>query len=328
MIALDLDSAELQRNDTGAKQATSPESEVSNTNTDYQTPNAKSVQTNYRFIDGEDSTVVRFKLKNRTLTISAKVNNKKKLKFLLGTGRKGSVLSKKAADKLDLEMFGESEVRGSAVTAATRLARIDSVQVENLIWYPGQFEVVEDEKLSTTLFGKIDGILGYEFFMTFPMRVNFQWKRLVVFDGTKANPARPGSAIEIDLENRQAVKRMTFDDQPINVLIDLAVDGGFVVFDDWAWSKKYASPTNLDFSRYTHEDIRGYRFLYSAFGRQWLVFDDIKVDPGLVIGRRSKEAQQFAVSDAAMGVGFLDDFNLFIDFANSIIYFEELPDKK
>lgn len=284
---------------------------------------------NYRFADGVDSTVARFKLKDYRLIVTAAVNGKNKMKFKLGTGMASSVISKKAAKKLKLDVAGELKVRGSAAHAETRLVDIDSLQIEDLTWYPGQFEVVEDKDVSDSLFGGFDGVLGYDFFELFPVRINFDYKRWVLFDWTKAVPLKPGIAVDIDLKHRRAIKKMTLDGRSLNVRIDMTVIPSLVVLDDWIGSKKYNDRFHLDPEKFAVlRVIADYKLTHVLKGSPSLEFDGIQTRLSPFLGRRPRDAQQFCPANAFMGIGFLENYNLFIDYPNNRIYFEERKKKK
>ncbi len=296
----------------------------------------------YRFVDDGDSTVVPFRMKDYRLTILADVNGKNTFRFLLGTGKAGCVISKKAADKMKLESFGGSEVRGSAGNAATRLVKIDSLQIDNLVWYPRQFEVVDDDEKSKCIFNGFDGVLGYEFFQSFPVRVSFDWKRVVVFDEAKADPPRPGIPVDIDLRSRVAVREMILDGRALQVVIDLAAAERFALYKDWIWTKKYYEGKKYEPNQYDCVGIEGYWKVFGVFGKFSLKIGDLEITDSwttveerlkkspdlvsaswMVIGHRLVEAQKQSPANGLVGVGIVENFNLFIDYPNSRMYFDK-----
>lgn len=297
----------------------------------------------YRFIAGEDSTVVPFAMKAYRLTIAANVNGKGPFRFLLGTGKSGSVVSKKVIDKLKLEPYGSSVVRGSAGNAATRMVKIDSLQIENLVWYPGEFEVVDNSDTSKCVFNGFDGVLGYEFFKSFPVRVSFEWKRVVVFNPTNVALPSPGIPVKIDLTRQMAVKGMTLDNRAIQVAIDLSVAARFAVFKDWIWAKEYPlEGGSYDPNYYDCAGIEGYWIDYVKYTNSTLKIDDIVITDSwsdlekrltggrslesaswMTMGHRLVEAQKRSPVNAIAGVGILERFNLLIDFPNGRIYFDK-----
>ena len=287
-----------------------------------------SSQNNYRFDNGVDSTVVRFSSKNNDVIIKAKVNGKKTFRFVLDTGAGYTLLSEKMAKKLDVPLVGEDFILGVPGNARIKYAAIDSIQIGDLAWYPGQIMVITGEYESSAIFDNFDAILGYDFFMEFPMRVNFDWKRLALFDKEKANPPKPGSAVTIDLKRHTAMKDMSLDGRPIRVLIDLGSDGEILLFSNYRWFYKLAEKYRYDPA--THESLgfRGYKPIKMGKADS-LKFDDIFVAcPEIAIAHRQDNIQQRKYIEALLGVGIMKHYNLFIDYPNSLIYFDECKGKK
>lgn len=280
-------------------------------------------QINYCFIDNQDSSVVQCKFKKNLLTIKVSVNGDGIFRFLLGTGKKGSVISKKAADKLKLEPFGETETRWSAGNAATRNVKIDSVQIGSLVWFPETFEVVDDKKESNSLFGDFDGVLGYDFLKLMPIRVDFNFNRITFYNPHVIDLEKPGIPLEINLDSHQAIGEMTFDGRAIPVLIDLASASDFVIFDDWVWANKYAERFYFDPEKFVSQGIEGYWRIYLVIRSLTLKFGEIQLERHFMIGHRLEDAQKACPAKGLIGIGILDAYNLFIDYPEHLIYFDE-----
>ncbi len=283
----------------------------------------------YRFVDGGDSTVVPYNKKSIYHAIAADVNGKNTFYFLLATGRSGNVISKKAADKLKLEPFGGKQVRGSAGNDSTRYVTIDSLQIGTMVWYPQQFEVVDDAERSECVFDGFDGILGYDFMALIPIRINHAWKQVVLFDRSKASPAKPGVAVDIDLTRRQTMAKAIFADYPIQVVIDFASSAPLVLFYDWIWVKTLFKGIPFNLNKYECEGIEGFWIAYEAYLKDSLKIGDFSADSiGFFIAHRLVEAQKLSPGSAVVGTTYFDNCDVFVDYPNSRIYLEKRKEKK
>jgi hypothetical protein len=286
--------------------------EYAQAESNVQSLDSMSSRGNYKFVNACDSAHWKFKLKDGELTVLAIMNNKR-FKFKLGTGISRTVISIKAAKKLKLEAYGESEVRDATGAVATRFVKIDSVQIADLIWYPGQLDVIDDKETSSGYFGKYDGVLGFDFFELFPTRVDFDKKQLIFFDRVTAQPIKSGDAIPINLDNHQAIANMAFDGLPIKVLIDLAGTSGFDLFFDWPW-----------INQYTNRYVPRGRMFYWLSTKSWLKFGEFQIlQTSITIKERSEEDKSMCPAKGVLGVFDLKKFNLFIDYPNSQIFFKE-----
>lgn len=282
----------------------------------------------FRFCCESDSAIVKFKLKKESIIIPARINGKKRCHFLLDSGASGCLITHKMAKKLGLGTMGQVTQSAIAGDVVYKFADIDSVEMGELIWYPGRVEVLYGNEETGDIFRSIDGILGYHFFMDFPMRVDFDDERIVVFDTTLANPVKTGTPVTIDLSHRVARKDMSLDGRPIRMLIDLGADFEIFLFSNYRWFYKLADDLRFDPADAQALTVGGHRPIKAGHADS-LKFDGVYIDhPEVYIAPRPEGFHEVTGKEGLLGMGILSRYNLFIDYPDSKIYFDERQKKK
>jgi hypothetical protein len=294
----------------------------------FSVPDLSSQSKKSRFVDGNDSAIVKFEMKKNWVIVPARINGKNKCNFLLDTGASGCLITHKLAKKLGVETMGEATTDGIAGDVVYRFAEIDSVEMGGLVWYPGRIQVIYGNEETGDIFRSIDGILGYDFFMDFPMRVDLDRRDIVLFDTTLANPAKPGTPVTIDLSHLVARKDMSLDGRPIRMLIDLGANFEIFLYSNYRWFYKLADDLRFNPPDAQAFGVGGHRPI-KAGRADSLKFDGIYIDrPEVYIAPRPEGFKEVGGVEGLLGAEILTRYNLFIDYPDSKIYFDERQGKK
>jgi len=294
----------------------------------FSMPDPKLAKSRYRFIGGNDSALVKFKMKKSWVIVAARINGTKKCHFLLDTGASGCLITQKLAKKLALETIGSTSTNGIAGDVVFKFAPVDSIEMGELVWYPSRLEVLYGNEETGDLFRSIDGLLGYDFFMDFPMRIDFDKKRIVLYADDSADVAGAGTPVSIDLSHHAAGKEMSLDGRPIRMIIDLGANFELFLYSNYRWFYKLADDLRFDPADMESFGIGGHRSI-KAGSADSLKFDGVFVShPEVYIAPRPEGFTEIGGVEGLLGAEILTRYNLLIDYPDSKIYFEERQPKK
>ncbi|MCG3130564.1 MAG: hypothetical protein FLDDKLPJ_01329 [Phycisphaerae bacterium] len=109
--------------------------------------------------------------------------------FLLDTGAAGTVLTKEFAERLKLEEVDRSAGAGAGGTVRMSIVRVDSITVAGITDRAIACPVMDIADVRAHVGSNIDGILGFDFFGSGTLHVDYPARRV-----TLERPARRGSA--------------------------------------------------------------------------------------------------------------------------------------
>jgi len=163
-----------------------------------------------------------FKLFNNHIYLQARINNSKPLWFVLDTGA-GDILDAKHAKNLNLVLYSTEPTSGSGEGSQdAAIAKNVSFQIQNKKFTQKEIAVialqgVEDcankiavdstgkatmlEKAGTTnQYQPMDGVLGFGFFKTFVVEINYNQQFLTLYDPATYHYQGNGKIIPIDID--------------------------------------------------------------------------------------------------------------------------------
>ncbi len=278
----------------------------------------------FGFSNNCDSSDIKFKLKNNSVVFEGIVNGKKKFKFLLDTGAGSTLISKKMAKKLRLKAIGESSGVGVSGKAGIEFGKIDSIQFNDIFWYPNNVSILADKNMSSDVFRGFDAIIGYDFLINFPVQVDFDKKLITVFNPKNEKTQPSGKPIGIDLDTKTAMKQAKLDGRPIRLIIDLGSANDITLFSNYRWFYKYSEKLRHEKAMHESRGIGDVIRSVKLTTADILEIDSLEiVKPMIGLLPRPDNFTEDSRHEALIGVKILQQFNLYIDYPNNLIYFAE-----
>ncbi len=163
-----------------------------------------------------------FKLFNNHIYLQVRINHSKPLWFVLDTGA-GDVLDTKHAKSLNLVLYSSEPTSGSgegsqdaAITkkvsfqiqnknfaqeeiAVTALQEVEDCANKIAVDSTGKVTMLENASGNTNQYQPMDGILGFGFFKTFVVEINYNQQFLTLYDPTTYRYQGNGKVIPIDI---------------------------------------------------------------------------------------------------------------------------------
>lgn len=153
--------------------------------------------------------------------------------FLLDSGANESVISKPWAERIGLASQGALGTEGAAGSTEVGLAKNLTLGLPG-VEVPTRTVAVEDLSWVQQVLGRrLDGLLGYDFISRFVIRVDYQHRKLTLYDPVTFKPAERGTAFPLTFFGNvpRVAARITIPGRtPINAqcLIDSGA-GGFAL---------------------------------------------------------------------------------------------------
>jgi hypothetical protein len=163
-----------------------------------------------------------FKLFNNHIYLQARINNSKPLWFVLDTGA-GDILDSKHAKSLNLVLYSSEPTSGSgegsqdvAITknvsfqiqnknftqeeiAVIALQGVEDCANKITVDSTGKVTMLENASGNTNQYQPMDGVLGFGFFKTFVVEINYNQQFLTLYDPTTYHYQGNGKVIPIDI---------------------------------------------------------------------------------------------------------------------------------
>ena len=163
-----------------------------------------------------------FKLFNNHIYLQARINNSKPLWFVLDTGA-GDILDPKHAKSLNLILYSSEPTSGSgegsqdvAITknvsfqiqnknftqeeiAVIALQGVEDCANKIAVDSTGKATMLENASGNTNQYQPMDGVLGFGFFKTFVVEINYNQQFLTLYDPTTYHYQGNGKVIPIDI---------------------------------------------------------------------------------------------------------------------------------
>jgi hypothetical protein len=283
----------------------------------------------YRFPQGADSIVIPFELVGNSLRINVNINGKGPFSFLLDSGSGTTMISDRAADSLEIRVGGDIPVRGVGGFGTIGIAEIDSLAIGQLSWWLSRVSVFDFKNLETLSLSTLDGILGYDFFARFPMRVSFDDQTLTLFDSRKATPQKPGERITADIFYQIPITDVWLNGKPLRVGFDLGAQAGVVIRRQSRWYKEMADAIDTLAEKHSVGGVGGTKQAKSFRADSLRIGALTIADPSVMVFGDDSALPLPDYVEGLLGVDILNRFNLFIDYGEGKIYFDprEAPDK-
>lgn len=288
--------------------------------------------TDVRLASGGRATGIPFNFENNHLMVLARVNGSKPLWFMLDTGAEATIVNKARLAELSVQAFGASAISGGGNTtdfAFADVARLEIAGVEILGQRVGVIDLTGLERIYGMPMG---GLLGYDFFSRFVVRVNYDTKTIDLLDPATYVYDGTGVAVPFVLEGRcpHVPSTITVPTVP-PISADMIVDAGaadtvnltspFVKANrllELARKKPAAGPNTMAGSEkefFAQTSVRG---KLSTFTLGTFTLTDI---PGnLMVGTTGAYAS--SSFSGTIGQGVLSRFNTIFDYSRNVMILE------
>jgi len=276
---------------------------------------------------------VPFEVRNGHMFVSVMMNGKGPLRMLFDADR-GNILAPRALAALGVKQEGNFGTAGAgAEQQEIGIARIDRVDLGGVTIDGMLFTAIDVSGFLARVEGvdEVAGVIGYEFFKRFPVKLDFQRSRATFYDPARFTYAGGGTGVPVTIRGRVA-------------LVDGSVDsykGVFAIDTSDRGSLELASPfveknglvkrfgATQSFVSGASEDGHTHALLARA---NLLKLGAVAVEhPVVALLQPVPGTTPSADVAGSVGYGILRRFNITFDYANRMLYFEKnsnfgLPD--
>jgi len=239
-------------------------------------------------------------------------------RFLLDSGAQGILLDRHVAGTLNLHEEGTFEASGAQRTGGLRLAKLAVLRIGGA--------TIRDSIVATLDLGasshgafRIDGILGYPFFASAVVRVDFAGKMLSF--GPPGSLASEGDYIDVDLDRGLSEAMLSADGVRAPFMIDTGNAADVLLYGPFVASHPGIVPTTL-------ADMRSYGLGGSTDSYRSLLRELVlgtttlrDVDVGVMLATQGAFADRFDAGN--IGLGVLRKFIVTFDYPNEALFFEK-----
>lgn len=187
--------------------------------------------TDFHFPPDSQSVSIPFINENGHIIVVAMVNGKKKGRFILDTGASATYYHSEFVNDLNLTPIGEVPAMGLGGFQNLNLVKFDSLTFGKLAMYDQTAGVMPLYELELQTVDEIPfgGILGYDFFVRFPMLFDFKSEKLTVFNPRNFTPLKKGTEISFRLNMMVPTIKARIADYEGDFLVDVGNAFGLVL---------------------------------------------------------------------------------------------------
>ncbi len=283
----------------------------------------------YEFPSGNDSVTVDFDIGRFGIFVAVRVNGQGPFRFLLDSGAATTILSKTLAEKLNLSTIGDLPARGVGGFGSLGLGAIDSVNIGSLSWHLDRVTIFDFAPLTGGLKTQIDGILGYDFFVRFPMLIDFDNNRMTLYNPASFTAPNYENTVNFELYCQIPVVDVTLDGGPVRMALDLGAQAGLLL---QAHSRWFETAKDRDLGPVEEFEMRGVGGIDTvrSFRADSLQVDGLLISTPEVLMTKDPGGIPFPdYIEGILGMDILKQYNLFLDYPQRRISFarRHTPDK-
>jgi hypothetical protein len=292
---------------------------------------AVTAQQGFRFEpDGKKKTTISFKLINNLIIVPVSVNGTK-LNFLLDTGVDETILFS-LDDKDEVSLFNVEKIKLKGLGSNEAVEGLKSSH--NKIAFAGYADpdhdiyivLDQDFNFSSSIGIPVNGIIGYQFFKNHVVEVDYDRRKIIVYNGTKKSGqafARNFKPFDISVEDNKpytisgvAIAETIFS---AKLLIDTGNTDALWLFEDKSALIRVPEKNFEDFlGRGLSGDIHGKRARITKF--QWYDFAFTNPLAAFPDSTSTKHIQMAENRFGSLGGEILKRFNVAFDYAHNKIF--------
>jgi len=276
----------------------------------------------YRFVSGNSSENIPFRLIGNHIFVPVVVNCKERL-WVLDTGASMSVLDQRFADSLGLESKGEIKGKGAGGSLDVSLRTMPPFTIQGIEFDEQATAVIDMSELIRLVGVDIVGILGFDFLSRFVTKVDYAKERLSFYDPETFEYKGDGRELGIHLKESVFYVEATLDGQYSGTWIfDLgagstSLEGPYAVLHGFAKKRGVESIGHGAFNAYPNKAIKGTTFELAGF----------KVDePPISFSYGGTDTLSQSDNIGGLGNTLFRNFVLYCDYANEKVILEKGAD--
>jgi outer membrane lipoprotein-sorting protein/predicted aspartyl protease len=278
----------------------------------------------YHFPPGKTFVEIPFILNSNHIYIPVRIGGSKQLSFILDTGAGGPVLETQTAQDLGLKTIGKFEGRGAGEgTQEVNLVSLSSVSFGDLVIDNVSAATIGLKPLSKYEGMPVDGILGYDIFSKFVVKIDYENQKLTLYEPSNFKYEGKGGILPITLEESHPHIKTKIDGQyEGNFVIDTGARSSLVLSTPFVQKYDLEAKTGKKIEVFSGIGIGG-----KAPGKLTRV-KNIEIGkfniPAPVTTLSSSEKGAFASEkiDGNIGGGILKRFTVIFDYPNQRMILE------
>jgi len=275
------------------------------------------------FAGGKAATTVPFRLLNNHTYVHVKINGQGPYDFILDTGG-ANVLDESTAKKLHLATQGKLEARGVGEQSQDlSLARVDRVQIGDVLVRDQTFFVIDFAQLSQAEGVHVAGLVGYEIFKRFSVRLDYASSRLTLNDPSAFQYRGNGVPVPFEFDGHTPVVKGSIDGLHGKLTLDtgsrnfVSLHAPFVTANGLLQKHPHA------IQAITGWGVGGPTRGRVLRGTTLTIGDSLTIDrPVMTLSLQKSGAMTDQYLIANLGAGTLRHFNLLLDYAHKRVFFE------
>jgi len=191
---------------------------------------------------------------------------------------------------------------------------IDSITIDRLTLQYSKIMVADFDSLAGGIMSNLDGVLGYDFFVRFPIRINFSDSTLIVYHPDFAPKGASENELPMEIYCQLPIITGILDGQPLRLILDLGAQAGLVVQHN---SRGYHQVMEKDTGAAQMTRIAGIggsRQVHTA------IMDSLRIGTVVIPSPEVMALDDFSgfpfpdYIEGVVGVGILKKFGLYMDY--------------
>ena len=279
----------------------------------------------FALADGSAAVEVPFEVHDGRLFVNIKVNGKGPIRMLLDSDR-GNVLAPQAMAALGVKPQGNFGTAGTGENQQeVGIARIDRLELGGVVIDGMLFTAIDISEYMARVEGvdNVSGVLGYELFKRFPVKLDFQRSRATFYDPSRFSYSGGGVGVPVKLRGHVAHVEGSVDGLKGVFAIDTSGRGALALTAPFAERngliKRYGA--TQAFVSAAGADSYAHALLARASA---LKLGSVAVDrPVVALSTQAGADTANAEVAGSVAYGILRQFNITFDYANGMLYFEK-----
>jgi hypothetical protein len=267
-----------------------------------------------------DSSIIPLQFSANRLSIKVSINGFGPYLFILDSGAGTTLISSKLAAELGIKPIGDVPVRGVGGYGNVQFGRIDSMVVGEVSWKLTRVNIFDFGAAMGGRMSQINGILGYDFFVRFPMKIDFDERMLVLYNHDRLLPGDVGNPMPIDVYYQLPLIECMLDGQPVRLAFDLGAEMGLYLRRLSRWYRSEGKDKSKDWRSQRIQGLGGMQAVESGRCDSLRIGSVVVDKPMVMVSTNDRNLPFPDYIEGFLGVDILKRFILLIDYPDNRIY--------